>query len=225
MLIYNISPSVEAYSTNIGDSLDFDVILPQHQAHGTASAVVSSYADTAGTHGVDALITRTPGLRIGVKTADCVPVLLADTDGGTIAAIHSGWKGTLADIIGITIRRLTAEFGTNPASLSAVIGPCIHIEAFEVGCELYEQFRAAGYESYCARMPRFGTDTHVQWHIDLPGICHRQLMAAGLSPDAIYTSDVCTYSRHTEFYSARRLGSGFDRQRILNCIMLKNDLS
>ena len=90
MLEYDISPAVEAFSTNIADSTDFDVVLPLHQSHGTESIIVNTADDVNRTFGVDALITQTPGLRIGVKTADCVPVLLHDGATRTVAAIHSG---------------------------------------------------------------------------------------------------------------------------------------
>lgn len=123
MLEYDISPAVEAFSTNIADSTDFDVVLPLHQSHGTESVIVNTADDVNRTFGVDALITQTPGLRIGVKTADCVPVLLHDGATRTVAAIHSGWKGTLADIIGATVGRMAAECGVAPANISAVIGP------------------------------------------------------------------------------------------------------
>lgn len=132
MLDYDISPSVEAFSTNIADSTDFDVVLPLHQSHGTESVIVNTADDVNTTFGADALITQTPGLRIGVKTADCVPVLLHDGLTRTVAAIHSGWKGTLADIIGTTVGRMTAELNVDPRNIRAVIGPCIHLSLIHI---------------------------------------------------------------------------------------------
>ena len=219
MLEYDISPAVEAFSTNIADSTDFDVVLPLHQSHGTESIIVNTADDVNRTFGVDALITQTPGLRIGVKTADCVPVLLHDGATRTVAAIHSGWKGTLADIIGATVGRMTAECGVAPANISAVIGPCIHIEAFEVGDDVRDLFQEAGFGDFCRRLPRFGAADGEKWHIDLPSICRRELVRAG-----VRTIDVrpeCTYTLHRQFYSARRLGPAFQKQRILSCIMLR----
>lgn len=219
MLTYNLHPHVEAFSTHANDAPDFSVILPAHQAHSTRSAVVDSNGPLEDTVGVDALITRTPDVRIGVKTADCVPILLFDPVTKTAAAVHSGWKGTLANITGVVIERLRVQFNVNPNSLHALIGPCIHQEAFEVGDELYEAFSKAGYGDFCRTMPRFGTDTDIKWHIDLPGICHRQLRSEGVS--VIEIRPECTYTLFPTFHSARRLGKRFDRQRILNCIMIK----
>ena len=219
MLKYKIAPEVEAFSTNITDCTDFDVVLPKHQAHGTESAIVSTPDDADSTFGVDALITQTPGLRIGVKTADCVPVLLYDSSTRTVAAIHSGWKGTLADIVGVTIRRMTAECGVCPGNIKAVIGPCIHVEAFEVGDEVHALFHEAGFGNFCHRMPRFGTTDGEKWHIDLPGVCRHELRRAGVH--SIEARPECTYTLHHCFYSARRLGPSFQKQRILNCIMLR----
>lgn len=219
MHYYDISPRVEAFSTNIGDSLDFRVVLPQHQAHGTRSVIIDAYDSAVDTNGVDAVITCTPGVRIGVKTADCVPVLIYDESTSAVAAIHSGWKGTLANIVGSVIERMRSECAAEPSAMRAVIGPCIHAEAFEVGDELYDKFLAGGYGAFCRRMPRFGTDTNEQWHIDLPAICAAQLAACGVGELSV--SPVCTYTKHHAFYSARRLGPDFASQRIINAIMLR----
>lgn len=219
MLDYDISPSVEAFSTNIADSTDFDVVLPLHQAHGTKSLIIHSPGDVKDTYGADALITQTPGLRIGVKTANCVPVLLHDGLTRTVAAIHSGWKGTLADITGVTVGRMTAELNVDPRNIKAVIGPCIHIEAFEVGDDVRDLFHEAGFGDFCRRMPRFGTADGEKWHIDLPGICRCELLRAGVRD--IEVRPECTYTLHHRFYSARRLGPVFQKQRILSCIMLR----
>ncbi len=220
MLRYNLHPHVEAFSTHAADALDFDVTLPQHQSHSTRSAIVTPGIDPDTLTGVDALITDTPGLRIGVKTADCVPILLYDPQRGCAAAVHSGWKGTLGNISGKVGERLAREFSVEPANIRAVIGPCIHIEAFEVGDELYEAFSNAGYSRFCRRMPRFGTTGDIKWHIDLPGICREQLLRAGVG--TIEVRPECTYTLFPTFHSARRLGKNFDRQRILNCIMIKH---
>lgn len=220
MLRYDLHPFVEAFSTHADDALDFAVTLPEHQAHSTRSAVVGADGPLEDITGVDALITRAPGVRIGIKTADCVPILLFDPETRTAAAVHSGWKGTLANIIGVVIDRLRCEFAVDPANLRAVIGPCIHQEAFEVGDELEAAFTEAGYGGFCRRMPKFGCDGDIKCHIDLPGICRRQLERAGVS--GIETRPECTYTLFPAFYSARRLGKQFDRQRMFNCIMINS---
>lgn len=216
MLYYDMHKEVEAFTTNKSDALDFEVVLPEYQAHSTEVAVMPREADQ--TYGRDALITDKPGLRIGIKTADCVPVLLYDPAHKAAAAIHSGWKGTLSNICAAAVAKMTAEYGTCPADLIAVIGPCIHQEAFEVGDDLYESFVNAGYEQFAARMPRFATKDTMKWHLDLPGICRTQLQQLGVA--AIETREECTYTLHNRFYSARRLGSAFGTQRIITCIKI-----
>ena len=218
MLIYDLGSGAEAFSTNIDDPLDFEVTLPLHQAHGTRIVEVDRNGPQDDTYGADALITGERGVRIGVKTADCVPVLLYDPEIPAAAAVHSGWKGTVANISALTVKRMTEAYGARPRDIKAVIGPCIHMEAFEVGDELYDIFSAAGYADFCHRMPRYGTADGVKWHIDLPGICKAQLMECGL--EDIETRGECTYTLHHRFYSARRLGRNFGKQRIISCIRL-----
>ncbi len=222
MLKYNIHPSVEAFSTNIKDSLRFVVTLPLHQAHSAEVRRVPQEMDDI--TGVDALITNEAGLRIGVKTADCVPILLFDEKHSAVAAIHSGWKGTVKNIIAATIQRMKAEFDTSARDLKAVIGPCIHFHAFEVGEEVYEQFKALDAfknKGLPAEYMTSITDSSVKkWFIDLPEICREQLHDEGVMYQNIELRPECTYTHHDKFYSARRLGADFDRQRIYNCIKL-----
>ncbi len=88
----------------------------------------------------DALITCRPGILLGVQTADCVPILLADTRRRAVAAIHAGWRGTLARIAAKTLGRMHMEFGTRPADVIAAIGPAIHRCSYEVGPEVAQVF-------------------------------------------------------------------------------------
>ena len=93
----------------------------------------------------DALITQVPGLWIGVYSADCVPILVADTRLKVVAAIHAGWRGTVGGITRATVERMTTDFGCRPEDLQAVIGPSISPEAFEVGEEVVMLFRQAAF--------------------------------------------------------------------------------
>lgn len=228
MLNYNISPKVSAFSTNISDPIDFPVVLPAHQAHSAfVRRVPQEQNDITG---VDALITNETGLRIGVKTADCVPILLYDPKQRAIAAIHSGWKGTVLNIIAATVKRMKEEFNTDAADIRAVIGPCIHVDAFEVGDEVYDKFAAMEILQDCGvpakRMPLMSKSesksaSASKWHIDLPAVCRIELMQSGVTDDKIEVRPECTWTHHKSFYSARRLGKSFDRQRIINAIMLE----
>ncbi len=108
------------------------------QVHSDAIHVVSSAP--AATLSGDALVTRTPGLLLAVQTADCVPILLADTRTRAIAAVHAGWRGTLARIVAKTIGRMQMEFGTRPADVAAALGPSIARCSYEVGPEVARAF-------------------------------------------------------------------------------------
>ena len=90
----------------------------------------------------DALITRERGVLLVVQTADCVPILLADTKGRAVAAVHSGWRGTLQRIAEKTLGRMRIEFGTEPQDVVAALGPAIGRSCYEVGSEVVEQFAA-----------------------------------------------------------------------------------
>ena len=99
-----------------------------------------------------------------------------------------------------TIRRMQQAYGTQPSGLQAVIGPGISLEAFEVGNEVYEAFRAEGFDMEAIAC-RFS-----KWHIDLPTCNRLQLLAAGLQTDRIQMADCCTFSHADEYFSARKLG-------------------
>ena len=202
------------------------VVMP-HQVHGTEvfqlkhPAPWEDMADSL--EGVDALITDVKGVCIGVSTADCIPVLLYDEAHHAAAAIHAGWRGTVKRIAEETVRSMRDAFGTQPELLRAVIGPGISLASFEVGDEVYDQFRIAGFPMDCiARrypiLPPFGgTEGGFKWHLDLP-LCNRlQLEALGVRQ--IEMSGICTYQQSDAYFSARKLG--VNSGRILTGIVLR----
>ena len=140
----------------------------------------------------DAVITDKPGLCACVKTADCIPVLLYDTDQRIVAAVHAGWRGTVSRIVQKTIRQMQPH---SPADLHAIIGPGISLEWFEVGDEVYEAFRAAGFP-----MERIAKRVGA-WHIDLWEANRWLLEQEGVKD--IYIQGTCTRACD-DFYSARR---------------------
>lgn len=164
--------------------------------------------------GVDAVVTDVPRLCIGVSTADCVPVLLCDAVRGVVAAVHAGWRGTVARIVEKALQTMQQRYGCSPDDVQAVVGPSISLDAFEVGDEVYDAFCGAGFlPELIAR--RFGG----RWHIDLWEANRLQLVACGVRDDSIAVCGSCTYSRCDEFFSARRLG--INSGRIFNGIMIK----
>ena len=163
--------------------------------------------------GVDALMTHVEDLCIGVSTADCIPLLLYDARHQAVSAVHAGWRGTVGRIARQAVRAMTSAYGSRPADLMAVVGPGISLESFEVGQEVYDAFLQAGFDMQPI------SRRYAKWHIDLPASNRLQLIDAGLRPDRIIMSGVCTYQHPDRYFSARRLGirSG----RIFTAIMLR----
>ena len=166
--------------------------------------------------GIDALTTREPGVCLCISTADCIPILLYDKKHRAIAAVHAGWRGTAGFITNHVLHHMHTLYGTVGADLLACIGPGISPEAFEVGNEVYEAFRQAGFpmEHIAHRHPTTG-----KWHIDLPQANRLQLLDFGIPARQIESCGICTYTRHEEFFSARRLG--IKSGRILSGILLR----
>ena len=168
--------------------------------------------------GIDAVITDVPHTCIGVSTADCIPVLLYNNAKGVIAAVHAGWRGTVACIAKKCIEAMTETYGCNPEEMRAVIGPGISIDSFEVGDEVYDAFSQAGFpmEKIAKRYPT--KDGNEKWHIDLWEANRLQLVACGIPLENIEVAAICTYKEHERFFSARRLG--IESGRIFSGIML-----
>jgi len=135
----------------------------------------------------DALLENTPGAVVAVKTADCVPVLLVDERNRAVAAVHAGWRGTAAQIAAGAVDAMRRRFGTDPRNLHAAIGPAIGPCCYEVGPEVSAQFGLTG-----------------RAHLDLKEINRRQLIEAGVTPEHIDASNLCTMCRADEFHSFRR---------------------
>jgi len=135
----------------------------------------------------DALLDNTPGSALAVKTADCVPILLADERLRAVAAVHAGWRGAVAGIARRAVESLVERFGTNPADLHAALGPAIGQCCYEVGPEVAAHFGRAG-----------------RAHIDLLEANRAQLRSVGIPANRIYPACLCTMCRADEFHSYRR---------------------
>lgn len=203
-----------------------DRLLMPHQVHLTQMAVIDepflqcpTPDQQARLEGVDALMTDVTGVCIGVSTADCIPVLLADTTHRAVCAVHAGWRGTVKRIVEKAVAKMTGTYGSRPADIIVQIGPGISLDSFEVGDEVYEAFAAEGFnmESISQRYPTKDNDGS-KWHIDLPACNRQQLVAAGISPANIAVSPVCTYKQSETFFSARRLS--INSGRIFTGIMI-----
>jgi YfiH family protein len=145
----------------------------------------------------DALLAAEPGEVVAVKTADCVPVLIADSVNRIAAAVHAGWKGTALAIVRHAVERMQTEFRSDPSNLHAAIGPSIGVCCYEVGPEVAEQFQVTFPER---------VDLHRHAHLDLPEANRRLLVAAGVPNGHIAVSGLCTFCAAHEFHSWRRDG-------------------
>jgi YfiH family protein len=162
-------------------------IVTVHQIH--SARVISNCGLPQRSEDADALLENTPGIAIGIKTADCVPVLLADPVRRAVAAIHAGWRGTAAGIVLAAIRSMAAGFGTQPEDLHAAIGPSIGPCCYQVGPEVASHFGVVA------------TD---RVHLNLRYINARQLEAAGVLPTNISTTSDCTRCQPDDYHSFRR---------------------
>jgi hypothetical protein len=192
---------------------DEHLILPR-QVHGTEIAEVTEQNVGDKFEGIDALITKLPRTCIGVSTADCVPILIYDTHVRAIAAVHAGWRGTVARIASKTIEEMQKRYASEPKNLKVVIGPSIGPDAFEVGDEVYDAFNEASFEMDKIAFKRDG-----KWHIDLWQANALDMQQAGIARENIEISGICTYQQHKDFFSARRLG--IKSGRIYTGIMIK----
>jgi hypothetical protein len=143
----------------------------------------------------DALITSVPGLYVSVRTADCVPVLIADEVHRAVAAVHAGWRGSAAAIVQEAIKAMSERYGSRPADLAAAVGPAVCGECYEVGADVAAQF---------ARWFPERTGLNGPAKIDLVEANRRQLVEAGLDPARIASGAPCTVTHPDEFFSWRR---------------------
>ena len=145
--------------------------------------------------GYDALITNGAEIYLCITIADCTPVLIYDPLSGSIAAIHAGWRGTVARIVEKTIQAMTNEFGASPSSCLAYVGTCIDFQNFEVGEEVAvhfpEQFKRPGEKAG-------------KFFVDLKATNKAQLLAAGLQSDNIEVSTFSTFKHNDQYFSHRK---------------------
>ncbi|MFB3814047.1 MAG: peptidoglycan editing factor PgeF [Terriglobales bacterium] len=173
----------------------------------------------------DGLLTGAPGTLLAVRTADCLPILLADVKKRAVAAVHAGWRGTLKRIAEKAVGEMRRCFGSRPEDLRAAIGPGIHACCYEIGEEVREQFQSQFAYADALFTETKESDTiherypllfliqrapgHIEPHLpvkirlDLTEANRRQLLAAGLNPRSIWASPLCTACRTDLLFSHR----------------------
>ena len=194
-------------------------LISLHQIH---SDVVRSFAAApAKQHKGDASATNRAGLLLGVRTADCAPVLVVDPKKRVVAAIHAGWRGTLQRIVTKTIGHLQMEFGCRPDDLLAAVGPAIGGCCYEVGTEVASAF-ASKFPNAAEFFDELRTGDEpnpLQWlnmmppghqppsknvRLDLFKANRLQLEEAGVRPENIFVSELCTACRSDLLFSYRK---------------------
>jgi YfiH family protein len=212
--------AVRANREIIAESFEIDPqkLILVDQVHGDGILILDDPADNTETYesaAFDALITDQPGLALCVKTADCVPIFLADTARQIICAVHAGWQGTALKIAAKTVDNLRARFHSRPGDILAVIGPAIGPCCYEVDQRVYDAVDGDGMRDMPFKMlPKPG-----KWMFDLSLANKLHLIHAGVPADKIFSAGLCTACRKELFYSHR--GDKGNTGRQLNFIMLK----
>jgi len=205
--------------TQVG--IDPECMIIPFQTHGSeireidkAFFELSTEDRRAYLNGVDAVVTRLPGIFVGVTTADCVPLLFFDPAKQVVAAAHAGWRGTCTGIVEKTISFMIEKHKSNPADILVAIGPSISVDVYEVGEDVVAEFKSAGFEISEIIEKRNNSAFLNLWK------ANQQLLEKnGILNNHIEISGICTYTEHERFFSARRLG--IKSGRLLSGIMLK----
>jgi polyphenol oxidase len=173
-------------------------LVTAHQVH-SATAVIAEHGwSSAERPRVDAIVTATRGLAVGVLSADCAPVLFADPEAGVVAAAHAGWRGALGGVIESALTTMET-LGARRKRVRAAVGPCIGEGAYEVGPEFEQEFLAqdgASARFFSRQAP------NARPHFNLAGYCEHRLLQAGLGKVGCLAP--CTYAHADDFFSYRR---------------------
>jgi polyphenol oxidase len=182
---------------------DHDLRFPS-QVHKTRIVHVTRQTPKDDLMETDALITNQKGICISVMSADCVPILLFDKQNKVVAAVHSGWRGTVAKILALTLNEMKTVYNTKGEHVIAAIGPSVSQDSYEVGTEVVE-----------AVVDAFGTGNELmisqpnqKAKLDLWKANKVQLLDFGVDPTRIEISNLCTVKNNTNFFSARKGDAG-----------------
>lgn len=168
------------------------------QVHGADVVEVTEPWQPGAGPQADAMVTRCPGVALGIVTADCAPILLADVHTGVVGAAHAGWRGAVGGVIEATAAAMIG-LGARPDTIAAAIGPCIGQSSYEVGTDVYEAVVAlgTGHADFLATGRREG-----RWQFDLGGYCAARLADIGVRNIVIIAAD--TAADESRFFSHRR---------------------
>lgn len=176
-----------------------------HQVHGRT--IVSTDARDAAwsRQEADGITSDDPSVALVVRVADCAPVLIADAATGAVAAVHAGWRSTMHRIVTAAVTSMQNAYGSRPEDLIVAIGPSLGACCGEMGDEVVEAFRDEGH-SEASIAAWFARSAGRRPHFDLWRANHDQLVTAGVRPDAIHLSRLCTRTHPDAFHSYRARG-------------------
>lgn len=200
-----------------GASIDIDAaaIVAVRQVHGNMVDIVTAAARGRGARGLDAatvpaadaLLTDAPDTPLLLAFADCTPLLLHDPEHGVVGLAHAGWRGTVADIAGETVRALVRHYGSDPARIIVGIGPAIGPCCYQVDTPVIAAWEALGVADAAVAREVAPYDGQRQWRFDLALANRRLLERAGIAPEHIEDAALCT-ACHVATYPSHRAEAG-----------------
>jgi hypothetical protein len=162
----------------------------------------------------DAQVSMRPDVILAVQAADCVPLLVADAGTGAIGAAHAGWRGTAAGMARVVVETMVHELGCHPADMTVAIGPSIGACCYQVGPEVQDAFRTAGWpEDALSRW--FIADRDGRLRLDLWAANREQLSVTGVRSERVLTAGLCTQTHADTFHSYRAAGPSAGRNLAL----------
>ncbi len=177
------------------------------QVHGADIREVKNFSDAKPAEDArgdavycDAIVSDARGVMAGVKTADCVPILIGDSQTGAFAAVHAGWRGTVASVAIKALERMSTEYATKPRDITVAIGPAAGACCYEVGSEVIDAFG----EHFPNATGLFNSTREAHACVDLIKANRAQLISAGVDAENIYSAPLCTMCRTDLFFSYRR---------------------
>lgn len=201
-------------------AIPIEQFLVLNQVHGDNILVVKphgSYFSSRNELNYDAVVTNRPGLAICIKTADCVPVFIADKAKKVIAAVHAGWRGTALGISAKVIRLMRNQYGSLPHDILAAVGPSIGPCCYEVDNVAADAFKTQKDHKFFL-IPKAAKN---KWMVDLPEANRRQILDCGIPETNIELSGWCTMCNQDIFFSHRGAGGVTGRQ--INFMMIRDD--
>lgn len=200
----SVGDEAQAVQQNFRHACQSLAVQPEHTVstrliHGAAVLAVDHFGSEHFLGQADSLITATPGLYLFMRFGDCAPLLFFDPARRAVGLAHAGWRGTMQDVAGATVKQMVAHYGCRPPDIMAVIGPAIGPCCYEVGQDVID----AAYQALDQPelLLSFRRGSRQRAHFDLEAANARQLAAMGLHQ--IILSGLCTACRHDEFFSHR----------------------